>query len=263
MKHDEQSIFLLRRIPEVINYIRSTYRWLDARMFKDFDEFIDRVIFSSVRDFVSVEVTNVSYEDYERLRNKFYPIIKEIVESELMDEIKKHYNKERGIRENIIRIKQLMGVINESSRVQFLVKFIDETFDRLDMVKNEDVMINHFHWYDGGEHVFEKNSWGKLFIYDCDIYRNLRKKADYLLSIGSEEFIELWKNYLNQKYQEEFQDRPIRVIGHEDCDKWENDFAELGENTEELTEKCWKGYTQKGMKTMFGKRYPNCVKKKN
>lgn len=30
----------------------------------------------------------------------------------------------------------------------------------------------------------------------------------------------------------------------------------------ELTEKCWKGYTQKGMKTMFGKRYPNCVKKK-
>jgi hypothetical protein len=35
-----------------------------------------------------------------------------------------------------------------------------------------------------------------------------------------------------------------------------------GEQTEgELTEKCWKGYTQKGMKTMFGKRYPNCVKK--
>jgi hypothetical protein len=27
-----------------------------------------------------------------------------------------------------------------------------------------------------------------------------------------------------------------------------------------LTEKCWKGYTQKGMKTMFGKKYPNCVK---
>jgi hypothetical protein len=30
----------------------------------------------------------------------------------------------------------------------------------------------------------------------------------------------------------------------------------------EITERCWKGYTQKGMKTMFGKRYPNCVKKK-
>ena len=35
-----------------------------------------------------------------------------------------------------------------------------------------------------------------------------------------------------------------------------------GVNESELTEKCWPGYTQKGMKTMFGKRYPNCVKKK-
>jgi hypothetical protein len=31
-------------------------------------------------------------------------------------------------------------------------------------------------------------------------------------------------------------------------------------NKSEITERCWKGYTQKGMKTMFGKRYPNCVK---
>lgn len=34
------------------------------------------------------------------------------------------------------------------------------------------------------------------------------------------------------------------------------------QNESELSERCWKGYTQKGMKTMFGKRYPNCVKKK-
>ena len=27
-----------------------------------------------------------------------------------------------------------------------------------------------------------------------------------------------------------------------------------------LDEKCWSGYKKKGMKTMFGKRYPNCVK---
>ena len=29
---------------------------------------------------------------------------------------------------------------------------------------------------------------------------------------------------------------------------------------EDIAEKCWKGYKKKGMKTMFGKRYPNCVK---
>ena len=39
--------------------------------------------------------------------------------------------------------------------------------------------------------------------------------------------------------------------------------VEKGEQKEgELTERCWSGYTQKGMKTMFGKRYTNCVKKK-
>ena len=30
-----------------------------------------------------------------------------------------------------------------------------------------------------------------------------------------------------------------------------------------LDEKCWKGYEKKGMKTMFGKKYPNCVKKED
>lgn len=29
----------------------------------------------------------------------------------------------------------------------------------------------------------------------------------------------------------------------------------------EINEACWKGYEKKGMKTMFGKKYPNCVKK--
>ncbi len=28
-----------------------------------------------------------------------------------------------------------------------------------------------------------------------------------------------------------------------------------------INEKCWKGYEKKGMKTMFGKRVPNCVKR--
>ena len=36
----------------------------------------------------------------------------------------------------------------------------------------------------------------------------------------------------------------------------------LAEETE-MTEACWKGYTKDGMKTMFGKKYPNCVKKES
>ena len=35
------------------------------------------------------------------------------------------------------------------------------------------------------------------------------------------------------------------------------------EQIETLLEKCWKGYQKKGMKTMFGKRVPNCIKKED
>ena len=41
--------------------------------------------------------------------------------------------------------------------------------------------------------------------------------------------------------------------------KEEFDPSEL--SFQQFMEKCWKGYEKKGMKTMFGKRYPNCVKK--
>jgi len=37
--------------------------------------------------------------------------------------------------------------------------------------------------------------------------------------------------------------------------------AGIREEIEVIDEKCWPGYKKKGMKTMFGKRYPNCVKK--
>ena len=43
--------------------------------------------------------------------------------------------------------------------------------------------------------------------------------------------------------------------------KLKNDkLGNVMKEEKELNERCWKGYTQKGMKTMFGKRYPNCVK---
>ena len=43
------------------------------------------------------------------------------------------------------------------------------------------------------------------------------------------------------------------------ADNWGNSSKK--EEFEPMDEACWKGYTKKGMKTMFGKKYPNCVKK--
>ena len=77
---------------------------------------------------------------------------------------------------------------------------------------------------------------------------------------------------LKSSYREELQDFlnkyiPLEYIyvsisdGH-DCRNYKKGRSQQEMKEGELTEKCWKGYTQKGMKTMFGKRYPNCVKKK-
>jgi hypothetical protein len=38
-------------------------------------------------------------------------------------------------------------------------------------------------------------------------------------------------------------------------------YTPAQQNEALLNEKCWKGYVKKGMKKMFGKKYPNCVKK--
>ena len=44
-------------------------------------------------------------------------------------------------------------------------------------------------------------------------------------------------------------------------DWYKKKYGHMKEEVEQVDEKCWPGYEKKGMKTLFGKRYPNCVKK--
>ena len=64
-----------------------------------------------------------------------------------------------------------------------------------------------------------------------------------------------WGNSTKKEEMEGFYDLPELT---------ETQIAALkyaGYEVEVIDEACWKGYEKKGMKTMFGKRYPNCVKK--
>ena len=64
-----------------------------------------------------------------------------------------------------------------------------------------------------------------------------------------------WGNSTKKEEMEGFYDLPELT---------ETQIAALkyaGYEVEIIDEACWKGYEKKGMKTMFGKRYPNCVKK--
>ena len=75
------------------------------------------------------------------------------------------------------------------------------------------------------------------------------------MNLQEDELTEKW----SEKYKKSINcDNPKGFSQKAHCDG-KRKKSEMKE--EELTEKCWKGYTQKGMKTMFGKKYPNCVKK--
>ena len=81
-------------------------------------------------------------------------------------------------------------------------------------------------------------------------------------------------DYPDNTFTGKYKSRPLKLISiGDEGNRWGYNFSVVksipsdnfnkikGIQTEgELTERCWTGYTQKGMKTMFGKRYPNCVK---
>jgi hypothetical protein len=74
--------------------------------------------------------------------------------------------------------------------------------------------------------------------------------------INEGEFTEKW----SQKYKKSIDCNNPKGFSQRAHCQGKRKHSEMKES--ELTEKCWAGYTQKGMKTMFGKEYPNCVKKK-
>jgi hypothetical protein len=98
-------------------------------------------------------------------------------------------------------------------------------------------------------------------------YRN----PNILLSVLYERTLEdLYHAWFSETVSDDDWDIASEYIQKYLIDKYEKETIDLWNkrcknktslSEEELNERCWKGYTQKGMKTMFGKRYPNCVKK--
>lgn len=82
-----------RRMEELPRHIRSMYKWLNPKAFYDFDEFIERVIFSTTRDFVS----ELGIDDYEKqieVREEAEPFIRQYIMNNHLEEIRDYYKKE-------------------------------------------------------------------------------------------------------------------------------------------------------------------------
>jgi uncharacterized membrane protein (UPF0127 family) len=61
--------------------------------------------------------------------------------------------------------------------------------------------------------------------------------------------------------QQELDPTPEQKKANQEQEKMNKKLSDHYDWRSTLDEKCWAGYEKKGMKTMFGKRYPNCVKK--
>ena len=86
------NLFIRRRMETFGKYVRSTYNWLDPKRFNGYDDFFTRVVFSSLSDFLYVEM-DLDYDTLDKIRDESIPFITEFVEKELGDEIRKYFDK--------------------------------------------------------------------------------------------------------------------------------------------------------------------------
>lgn len=84
-----KNLKLRRNLDFLPKFISSTYKWLNPKAFNDFEEFLDRVIFSTTRDFVGDFIENP--DEYDVLINKIEPTVREMVMGQYYDEILNYY----------------------------------------------------------------------------------------------------------------------------------------------------------------------------
>jgi hypothetical protein len=99
----------------------------------------------------------------------------------------------------------------------------------------------------------------------CDDFKDGYEYADAIIDYAIGDFHdEFDEDIYDEDYHSDVTDY-LRKLCRDEFGKYLIDIYEMtcseeDINESEITERCWKGYTQKGMKTMFGKKYPNCVK---
>lgn len=75
---------------ELPKYITSAFEWLNPKAFNNFDEFLERVIFSATRDYVGAFIDGP--EEYDNFKDMMEPTVRDMVMSRYFDEILNYYN---------------------------------------------------------------------------------------------------------------------------------------------------------------------------
>jgi len=91
LNESKELLLVKRRMDALLDYIEQSYDWLSPRRFNNFDDFLQRVVFSAARDFVANEIGG-EYEEQLNIREELEPMILELVKKlPIYDEIYDHY----------------------------------------------------------------------------------------------------------------------------------------------------------------------------
>ena len=91
MNESKEIAFIKRRMDALLDYIEASYDWLSPRRFGNFDEFLNRVVFTATRDFLADEMGG-EYEEQLKIRDELESIVLEFIKNHpIYDEIYDHY----------------------------------------------------------------------------------------------------------------------------------------------------------------------------
>lgn len=85
-----KSLRLRRNLEKLPKYISSAYGWLNPHAFNNFDEFLERVIFSASRDFAAEFLGEG--EDYQSTWESITPFVRDMVMNRFYDKILDYFN---------------------------------------------------------------------------------------------------------------------------------------------------------------------------
>jgi hypothetical protein len=164
----------------------------------------------------------------------------------------------------LIKSRGIVDASNSVGGFDNLVKILN--FD-LDDINTQEMLVKNFIYYAKLEGIdilyleINRNRPDKVRIkinFDTNIYDS--NVNSWVTRTMSDEINSFFPFKSSPYWEPSFAGRGVTVVLDSEEITKDDDEDEMNLQETELTERCWKGYTQKGMKTMFGKRYPNCVK---
>jgi hypothetical protein len=114
-------------------------------------------------------------------------------------------------------IRKVLKETREEKINKFITTNFDKVFDKLELIIEYERGTIYGKWFrNGDELVFHRNSYGVLWLTDCETYVKLRDYSK-VIRLDLDTFNETLVNYINNKYGEQFHGKLLQVVNTQDA----------------------------------------------